>query len=48
MLVKKGPFAWDGLFPFYLPIIVFTAWMLTLIWTMLRAISRQEALQRAG
>lgn len=48
VLVKQGPFAWDGLFPFYLPIIVFTAWMLTLIWTMLRAISRQKALQRAG
>jgi hypothetical protein len=38
-----GPFAWDGLFAFYLPLFDFTVWVictLTLIW---KYIKRQEA-----
>lgn len=38
-----GPFAWDGLFAFYLPLVDFTIWVvctLTLIW---KYIKRQEA-----
>lgn len=40
---KDGPFAWNGLFAWWIPLAVFTAWMLTLSWLMLRAIGEQEA-----
>lgn len=45
MLFKWGPFAWDGLFVFYLPLGVFGVWITTLLMLMLGAIGRQ---QRAG
>lgn len=40
-----GPFAWNGLISFYLPVVVFTAWIVAFIYCLLRAISQQ---QRAG
>ena len=43
-LFKTGPFAWDGIFPFYLPIAVFGAWMGAMAWMMFRALNRQEQL----
>ena len=44
LLFKTGPFAWDGLFPFYLPVFVFGAWAITLIFLLLRDASRQSGL----
>ena len=44
MLFKTGPFAWNGLFPFYLPIIIFSAWLVSLCCTLFPAIRRQEQL----
>lgn len=41
-LFKTGPFAWNGLFPFYMPIITFGAWMCSATYCLLRAIRRQE------
>ncbi len=46
LLFKTGPFAWNGLFPFYLPIIVFGAWITALIYLIIRAVGRQEAALR--
>lgn len=43
LLFKSGPFAWNGLFPFYLPIILFGVWISALLFTLLRAIHHQEA-----
>jgi len=39
---KSGPFAWNGLFSWWIPLSVFTIWMLVLSWQLLRAISEQE------
>ena len=41
-LFKTGPFAWNGIFPFYLPLAVFAIWLFALGITMYRAIGRQE------
>lgn len=41
-MFKVGPFAWNGLFTFYLPVIVYGAWMGAITFTLIRAISRQE------
>lgn len=41
-LFKSGPFAWSGLFPFYLPIAIFTAWMVCLVITLWKALKHQE------
>jgi hypothetical protein len=41
-LFKTGPFAWNGLFTFWIPIFLFSGWFATLCVTVLRAISRQE------
>lgn len=45
---KSGPFAWNGLFAWWIPLAVFTAWMLTLSWLLLRAIGEQERLDGAA
>jgi hypothetical protein len=37
-----GPFAWNGVFTWYLPLTVFAVWMVTLSVLMLRAIAAQE------
>lgn len=41
-LFKTGPFAWNGLFTFWIPLLAFTAWFSLLSYTMLKAITRQE------
>jgi hypothetical protein len=42
---NTGPFAWNGLISFYMPVVVFTVWIIAFVYCLLRAIGRQE---RAG
>jgi hypothetical protein len=37
-LFKDGPFAWNGLFAFYIPLFTFCIWVLTMTWLLTRAI----------
>ena len=46
-LFKSGPFAWNGLFTFWIPLTVFAVWFGVLDYTMLKAIGRQSD-ARAG
>jgi hypothetical protein len=39
---KHGILAWNGLLAFWIPVGVFTAWMIILSWALLRAISDEE------
>lgn len=41
-LFKSGPFAWNGVFTFWIPLIMFLVWYTTINVTMFRAISIQE------
>ena len=43
MLFKTGIFSWNGLLPFWLPFLLFFAWMIAICWTMLRALRCQQA-----
>ena len=43
MLFKGGIFAWNGLFPFYLPFVLYGVWTVALSYTMLKAIKYQES-----
>lgn len=38
---KSGPFAWNGLFAFWIPATVFGAWFIVMLAMLLRAIDRQ-------
>lgn len=40
---KTGPFAWNGLFAYWLPLILFAAWIVFNSWIYLRAIKRQTS-----
>jgi hypothetical protein len=47
-LTRTGPFAWEGLFPFWLPFILFGVWIPIMATLLLRALSAQRrALQHA-
>lgn len=41
-LFKSGPLAWNGIFAFWIPAVVYTVWMCLLTWLLLRAISRPD------
>lgn len=41
-LTRTGPFAWNGLFPFWMPIILFGVWAVVLAILLFRAIADQE------
>jgi hypothetical protein len=43
VIFKSGPFAWNGLFPFWLGLIIFGAYFNTQMFLILRALKRQEA-----
>jgi len=48
---KSGPFAWDGLFGLWLPVLVFGGWIVIMSFLVLSAIKRQKAVafaDRAG
>jgi hypothetical protein len=40
---KSGPFAWNGIVPFWFAIVSYTVWTVLLIFTLLRAIRNQMA-----
>jgi len=40
-LFKSGPFAWNGLFTFWLPLTIFSVWFAVLSYTMIKAIKAQ-------
>jgi hypothetical protein len=42
---NHGPFAWNGLISFWLPLLLFTIWLVALLYCLLRAIKRQEQVQ---
>ncbi len=39
---KTGPFAWDGIFAFWLPVIVLFGWMLVMSFVTMQSINRHE------
>jgi hypothetical protein len=41
VVFNSGPFSWNGVFVFYLPLAVFTVWMVAMATMMLRAIKLQ-------
>lgn len=42
IIFKVGPFAWDGLFPFWLPFGLYGPWLVLMLYCMFRAIRQQE------
>lgn len=42
VLFKQGPFAWNGLFPFYLPLIIFSIWVGVMMVSMLKSLNSQK------
>ncbi|MDG2005494.1 MAG: hypothetical protein P8J20_19395 [Novosphingobium sp.] len=43
VLFKTGIFSWNGLLPFWLPFGLFSAWMVAICYTLLRALRHQRA-----
>ncbi len=48
MLFKTGIFSWNGLLPFWLPIVLFFAWMIAIYWTLFRALRCQQRAATGG
>jgi hypothetical protein len=46
VLFKIGPFAWNGALAFYLPLVVFAVWFVSLYVSLFKAIGRQERAAR--
>jgi hypothetical protein len=44
---KVGPFAWDGIFAFYIPLLVFFVWVVAMTVLLLRAPARQLSNQES-
>ena len=42
-LAKTGPFAWNGLFVFWIPTFAFATWLNALVLLLLKAIARQQS-----
>lgn len=42
-MTKSGPFAWDGVIVFWMPFVLFFAWVSVASFMMLRALKRQQA-----
>jgi len=42
-LFKTGPFAWNGLFGFYLPIVLYMVWFHLATWSVHKAIQQEDA-----
>jgi hypothetical protein len=42
MVFNTGPFAWNGILSFYMPLTIFCSWLICMVTAMFRAIGRQE------
>ena len=42
-LFDSGPFAWNGLFPFWIPLVDFGLWVSVNTWAMLRVVDARTA-----
>jgi hypothetical protein len=40
-LFKDGPFAWNGIFGFWVPLSIFCVWVSTTTWLLIAAIKRE-------
>jgi hypothetical protein len=40
---NSGPFAWDGLFVFWMPVVVFSSWIFVMTWLMIRSTNEGAA-----
>jgi hypothetical protein len=40
---KTGPFAWSGLFPWWIPVVDYTIWSVVMSWATARAGNQQHA-----
>lgn len=45
---KTGPFAWDGVFVWWIPLTVFFGWFMVMFGMTLKAVNRQEAAELAS
>jgi hypothetical protein len=45
---KSGPFAWNGLFGFWVPVAVFSIWILVVFWVLRQRYSAAGAVSRAA
>lgn len=45
---KTGPFAWDGIFVFWLPLTVFSIWFMVMFFVLRKSIKGQEAEEAAA
>jgi hypothetical protein len=43
VIFNAGPLAWNGVFAFWIPLVVFSAWMIAVTVVMLRSIGAEEA-----
>lgn len=45
-LFHSGPFAWNGVLAFWLPVVLFVIWILVMLFLLLKMIRQQEPLAR--
>jgi hypothetical protein len=45
LFFKRGPFAWDGLFVFWIPLLIFGGWFIAMFVLLRQAIKRQQRTQ---
>jgi hypothetical protein len=48
MFVKNGPFAWNGLFVFWIPFAAFVVWMVVMTKLLLQAVERHDPAEEPG
>ena len=47
-MTKTGPFAWDGVLVFWMPFVLFFAWIPVTLWLLWQGVSRQQAAKLAA
>jgi len=40
---KTGPFAWNGIIAFWIPLAIFGTWFFVMAWVMLRELKQQDS-----